>query len=73
MAERDSDPDAMLADKGYDSDAIRQDLLDRGAAEYARYVDNLVADLYCLSRSWHLPWCQQIVLPMSATSGRDCV
>lgn len=32
MAERDSDPGVMLADKGYDSDAIRQDLCDRGAA-----------------------------------------
>lgn len=32
MEERDSDPGAMLADKGYDSDAIRQDLCDRGAA-----------------------------------------
>ena len=32
MTERDSDPGVMLADKGYDSDAIRQDLHDRGAA-----------------------------------------
>jgi transposase len=32
MAQRDSDPGAMLADKGYDSDKIRQDLRDRGAA-----------------------------------------
>jgi transposase len=31
MDERDSDPGALLADKGYDSDAIRQDLRDRGA------------------------------------------
>jgi transposase len=31
MEQRDSDPGAMLADKGYDSDAIRQDLRDRGA------------------------------------------
>ena len=31
MAERNSDPGAMLADKGYDSEAIRQDLRDRGA------------------------------------------
>ena len=31
MEERDSDPGALLADKGYDSDAIRQDLRDRGA------------------------------------------
>ncbi len=31
MAERDSDPGVLLADKGYDSDAIRQDLRDRGA------------------------------------------
>ena len=31
MAERDSDPGVMLADKAYDSDAIRQDLRDRGA------------------------------------------
>lgn len=32
MEQRDSDPGAMLMDKGYDSDAIRQDLRDRGAA-----------------------------------------
>jgi len=32
MEERDSDPGMMLADKGYDSDVIRQDLRDRGAA-----------------------------------------
>jgi len=32
MEQRDSDPGAMLADKGYDSDAIRHDLQDRGAA-----------------------------------------
>lgn len=31
MAERDSDPGVMLADKGYDTDAIRHDLHDRGA------------------------------------------
>src|ERR1700749_2576400 len=31
MEQRDSDPGAMLADKGYDSDAIRHDLKDRGA------------------------------------------
>lgn len=31
MAERDSDPGAMLGDKGYDSDRIRQDVRDRGA------------------------------------------
>lgn len=31
MEQRDSDPGAMLADKGYDSDAIRQDLRDSGA------------------------------------------
>jgi len=30
MEQRDSDPGVMLADKGYDSDAIRQDLRDRG-------------------------------------------
>lgn len=30
MEQRDSDPGAMLADKGYDSDAVRQDLRDRG-------------------------------------------
>lgn len=30
MAERDSDPGILLADRGYDSDAIRQDLRDRG-------------------------------------------
>ena len=32
MEERDTDPGAMLADKGYDSDRVRQDLRDRGAA-----------------------------------------
>ena len=32
MEERDSDPGAMLGDKGYDSDQVRQDLRDRGAA-----------------------------------------
>ena len=32
MEQRDSDPGAMLADKGYDSDAIRHDLCDSGAA-----------------------------------------
>jgi transposase len=32
MAQRDSDPGAMLMDKGYDSDAIRHDLHDRGTA-----------------------------------------
>jgi transposase len=32
MEQRDSDPGAMLADKGYDSDAIRHDLQDRGTA-----------------------------------------
>jgi len=31
MRQRDSDPGAMLADKGYDSDAIRHDLRDSGA------------------------------------------
>ena len=31
MQQRDSDPGAMLADKGYDSDAIRHDLRDSGA------------------------------------------
>ncbi len=31
MEARDSDPAIMLADKGYDSDQIRQDLRDRGA------------------------------------------
>ena len=31
MQQRDSDPGAMLADKGYDSDAIRHDLQDSGA------------------------------------------
>ena len=30
MAQRDSDPGAMLADKAYDSDTIRHDLRDRG-------------------------------------------
>lgn len=32
MDERDSDPGALLADRGYDSDAIRQDARDRGTA-----------------------------------------
>jgi transposase len=32
MEQRDSDAGAMLADKGYDSDAIRHDLQDRGTA-----------------------------------------
>jgi hypothetical protein len=32
MEQRDSDPGAMLGDKGYDSDAIRHDLKDRGTA-----------------------------------------
>lgn len=31
MDERDSDPGVLLADRGYDSDAIRQDARDRGA------------------------------------------
>lgn len=31
MEQRDSDPGALLADRGYDSDVIRQDLRDRGA------------------------------------------
>ena len=30
MEERDSDPGILLADRGYDSDAIRQDARDRG-------------------------------------------
>jgi transposase len=30
MDERDSDPGILLADRGYDSDAIRQDAIDRG-------------------------------------------
>jgi len=32
MEQRDSDPGALLGDKGYDSDTIRQDLRDRGTA-----------------------------------------
>jgi transposase len=32
MEQRDSDPGALLADKGHDSDAIRKDLRDRGAS-----------------------------------------
>jgi len=32
MKERDSDPGAMLGDKRYDSDPVRQDLRDRGTA-----------------------------------------
>jgi transposase len=31
MEDRDSDPGVLLADRGYDSDAIRQDARDRGA------------------------------------------
>lgn len=31
MGERDSDPGILLADRGYDSDAIRPDARDRGA------------------------------------------
>lgn len=31
MDERESDPGILLADRGYDSDAIRQDARDRGA------------------------------------------
>lgn len=31
MAERDSDPGVLLADRGYDNDAIRRDARDRGA------------------------------------------
>ena len=30
MAERDANPEVMLADKGYDSDAIRDDIRARG-------------------------------------------
>ena len=30
MTERDSDPDALLGDRGYDSDPIRNDVLARG-------------------------------------------
>jgi len=30
MAQRDSDPGVLLGDKGYDSDAIRRDVRDRG-------------------------------------------
>ena len=32
MAEHDADPEVMLADKGYDSDAIRDEILARGGA-----------------------------------------
>ncbi len=32
MGQRDSDPGALLADKGHDSDAIQRDLRDRGAS-----------------------------------------
>lgn len=32
MEQRESDPGAMLGDKGYDSNAIRDDLQDRGTA-----------------------------------------
>ena len=32
MAEYDADPEVMLADKGYDSDAIRDEIYARGGA-----------------------------------------
>jgi IS5 family transposase len=32
MEQRESDPGVLRADKGYDSDAIRQDMRDRGAS-----------------------------------------
>jgi transposase len=32
MEQRGSDPGVLLAEKGYDSDAIRQDMRDRGAS-----------------------------------------
>ena len=31
MAEHDTDPDVLLADRGYDSDTIREDIRSRGA------------------------------------------
>lgn len=49
MAERDSDPGAMLADKGYDSDPIRQDLRDRGAAPEIPTKRNRKVQ-YCVSK-----------------------
>lgn len=54
MEARDSDPAIMLADKGYDSDPIRQDLRDRDAlpniqTERTRHVQRCVSrPLYAL-------------------------
>jgi hypothetical protein len=50
MAERDSDPGAMLADKGHDSEAIRHDLRDRGAMPEIPTGNTPRA----LSRSFHI-------------------
>jgi transposase len=47
MDQRDSDPGALLADKGYDSDAIRQDLKDRGAAPEIPTKRNRIVQ-YCV-------------------------
>jgi transposase len=57
MQQRDSDPGATLADKGYDSDAIRHDLRDSGATPKRPTRSNrkvqyaLSKPLYAL-RSW---------------------
>ena len=54
MAERDSDPGVLLADRGYDSDRVRQDVLDRGAqpeipTQHSRKVQHPVSKrLYAL-------------------------
>jgi len=45
MDQRDSDPGAMLADKGYDSDAIRPDLRDRGGLKIA--TPRLASAFFC--------------------------
>jgi transposase len=49
MEQRDSDPGALLADKGYDSDAIRQDLKDRGAAPEIPTKRNRIVQ-YCVDK-----------------------
>jgi IS5 family transposase len=50
MKQRDSDPGALLADKVYDSDAIRRDLRDRGASPEIPTKSNSVVK-YSVSRS----------------------
>lgn len=56
MEARDSDPAIMLADKGHDSDPIRQDLHDRGAVpeiptKRNRHVQHSVSRPLCALRS----------------------